>query len=107
MLSSDSSMSFRKLLLQSACGLGFLGILYAFQRPFQQFHGVEYNEFVLPQDWQVKGEVAVARLMFPPGPNDGYLGRFDGDWRLGSSLLSQVYSIPILRFSRARARVTC
>jgi len=79
-------MAFRKVLLQSACGLGFLGVLYAFQRPFQQFHGVEYDEFVLPQDWQEKGEWAFARLMFPPGPNDGYRGRFDGDWRLGLSL---------------------
>jgi len=99
-------MAFRKVLLQSACGLGFLGVLCAFQRPFQQFHGVEYDEFVLPQDWQEKGEWAFARLMFPPGPNDGYRGRFDGDWRLGLSLWTQDYPRADRHFSAAVRRLS-
>nr|MDQ2901053.1 DUF4159 domain-containing protein [Acidobacteriota bacterium] len=74
-------MRFRKALWQFGCGLTFLGALYAFQRPFRQFPGVEYENFELTPDWQEKTEWTFARLMFPPGPNDGYRGRFDGDWR--------------------------
>jgi hypothetical protein len=99
-------MAFRKVLLQFACGLGFLGVLYAFQRPFQQFHGVEYDEFALPQDWQEKGEWAFGRLMFPPGPNDGYRGRFDGDWRQGLSLWTQDYPRADRHFSAAVRRLS-
>ena len=61
----------------------FIGALYAFQRPFRQYPGVEYFNFELTPDWQQKGEWTFARLMFPPGPNDGYAGRFDGDFRQG------------------------
>ena len=50
------------------CGFVFLGALYAFQKPFRQFPGVEYFSFELTPDWQEKGEWAFARLMFPPGP---------------------------------------
>src|SRR6202158_2505043 len=99
-------MVFRKVLLQSACGLGFLGVLYAFQRPFQQFRGVEYRAFELPEDWQQKGEWAFARLMFPPGPNDGYRGRFDGDFRLGLSLWTQDYPRADRHFSLALRRLS-
>src|SRR5260370_9593253 len=71
------------------------------QRLFRQVRGVEYDEFVLPQDWQEKGEWAFARLMFPPGPNDGYRGRFDGDWRLVLSLWTQDYPRADRHFSAA------
>src|SRR5260370_23691165 len=83
--------------------LGLVGILCASDRPFQQFHGVEYDEFVLPPDWQEKGEWAFARLMFPPGPNDGYssTGRFTGDWHLGLSLWTQDYPRADRHFSAA------
>jgi hypothetical protein len=70
------SMSWRKALVRSSCGLLFLGMLYAAQREFKQYHGVEYPEFELPPDWQRPGEWAFARLMYPPGPNDGYRGRW-------------------------------
>jgi len=49
------------------CGLVFLGALCAFQKPFRQLPGVEYFSFELTPDWQVPGEWAFARLMFPPG----------------------------------------
>jgi len=89
-----------------ACGLAVLSGLYAFQRPFHQFMGVEYRDFVLPPDWQDKGEWTFARLMFPPGPNDGYRGRFDGDWRLGLSLWTQDYPRADRHFSEAVRRLT-
>jgi len=82
------------------------GVLFAFQRPFRQFQGVEYEEFELPADFQQKTEFQFARLMFPPGANDGYRGRFDGDWRLGLSLWTQDYPRADRHFSKALARLT-
>ena len=50
-------------------GLGMvaLTVLYAFQRPFREYPGVEYNDFPLPQDYREKTEWAFARLMYPEG----------------------------------------
>src|SRR5579885_1288568 len=84
-------MAIRKALWPLGCGLVLISAMYAFQRPFRQYRGVEYRRFELPPDWQEKTEWAFARLMFPPGWNDGYRGRFDGDWRLGLSLWTQDY----------------
>jgi hypothetical protein len=91
-------------LLGLACA--FFGALYAFQKPFRQLPGVEYFSFELTPDWQVPGEWAFARLMFPPGPNDGYAGRFDGDFRQGLSLWTQDYPRADRHFSQAVRRLT-
>ncbi len=80
--------------------------LWAVQRPFRQFPGVEYEEFELTPDWQQPGEWTFARLMFPPGANDGYRGRFDGDWRQGMSLWTQDYPRADRHFSEALRRLT-
>ena len=45
-------MHWRKVSLRFSCGLLFLGMLYAVQRPFKQYPGIEYEEFNLPPDWQ-------------------------------------------------------
>lgn len=99
-------MTWRKNLWRLACSCSFLGALYAFQRPFHQYPGVEYYNFELTPDWQEKTEWAFARLMFPPGPNDGYRGRFDGDWRRGLSLWTQDYPRADRHFSEALRRLT-
>jgi hypothetical protein len=78
----------------------------AFQRPFHQYPGVEYTDFVVPPDYQEKTEWAFARLMFPPGWNDGYKGRYDGDWRQGLSLWTQDYPRADRHFSEAVRRLT-
>src|SRR5271165_5565273 len=88
------------------CGLISIGALYAFQRPFRQYPGVEYFQFELTPDWQQPGEWAFARLMYPPGPNDGYRGRFDGDWREGMSLWTQDYPRADRAFAAALRRLT-
>jgi hypothetical protein len=99
-------VSHRKALWRFVCGFAFLGALYAFQRPFHQFPGVEYSNFEVPPDWAQNGEWAFARLMFPPGPLDGYRGRFDGDFRQGLSLWTQDYPRADRHFSRAVRRLT-
>src|SRR5260370_1683272 len=40
-------------------------VLYG-QRPFREYPGWEYSDFPRPPDWQVPGEWAFARLMYPP-----------------------------------------
>src|ERR1019366_8279988 len=83
-------MRLGRVLRRLGCGLTVLGALYAFQRPFRPFNGVEYaiGDIPMPPDWQEKTEWAFARLMFPPGPLNGYRGR-DLDWHVGVSLWTQ------------------
>src|SRR5579863_10451996 len=88
------------------CALLAVSALYAFQRPFRQYPGVEYFRFELTPDWQEKSEWAFARLMYPPGPLDGYRGRFDGDWRRGLSMWTQDYPRADRHFSEAVRRLT-
>ncbi len=78
----------------------------AFQRPFHQYPGVEYFQFELPPDYQQPAEFAFARLMFPPGPLDGYYPRFQGDWHKGLSLWTQDYPRADRHFSQALRRLT-
>ena len=83
-----------------------LSTVYAFQKPFRQYPGVEYPVFETPPDYQEKTEFQFARLMFPGGWNDGYRGRFDGDFRLGLSLWTQDYPRADRHFSQAVKRLT-
>jgi hypothetical protein len=106
LIQEGAQMSFRKGLWRLGCGLAFLSALYALQRPFREYPGVEYNELPIPPDWQRQAEWTFARLMFPPGPLDGYRGRFDGDWRKGLSLWTQDYPRADRFFSMALARLT-
>jgi hypothetical protein len=101
-------MKLRSLTWQLCCLSTFLGTLCAFQRPFREYPGVEYRigEIPLPKDAQEKTEWAFARLMFPPGENDGYRGRFDGDWHLGLSLWTQDYPRADRHFAEAVRRLT-
>jgi Domain of unknown function (DUF4159) len=99
-------MRWNKALWTCALSAAFFSALYAVQRPFRQYPGVEYRRFELPPDWEEKTEWAFARLMFPPGPNDGYRGRYDGDWRLGLSLWTQDYPRADRHFSQALRRLT-
>jgi len=99
-------MNLRNASWPLACALACAGALYAFQKPFRQYPGVEYYSFETPPDAQEKTEFAFARLMFPGGWNDGYRGRFDGDFRLGMSLWTQDYPRADRHFSQAVRRLT-
>jgi len=103
-------MSAARILWRSACALvlagTLFGALYA-QRPFREYPSVEYGEEIpLPPDWQRQAEWTIARLMYPPGPLDGYRGRFDGDWRRGLSLWTQDYPRADRAFAQAVRRLT-
>jgi len=96
-----------RVLLRLGCGLTVLGALYAFQRPFREFNGVEYGigDIPMPSDWQEKTEWTFARLMFPPGPLNGYRNR-DLDWHVGVSLWTQDFPRADRHFAQAMRRLT-
>ena len=88
--------------------LTFFGTLYAFQKPWREYPGVEYNNFPAPADSQVPSEWVFARIMYPPGPLDGYsrTGRFTGDYRLGLSLWTQDYPRADRHLAQAMRRLS-
>jgi len=99
-----------KSLWRSGCALAFAGImisvLYA-QRPFRVYPSVEgYDSMPLPSDWQRSAEWTFARLMYPPGPLDGYYPRFQGPWQEGLSLWTQDYPKADRALSAAVGRLT-
>jgi len=100
-------MPWPKGLRELLCGCACLGALCAFQRPFREFPGIEYRlgSIPLPPDYQERTEWAFARLMFPPGPLNGYRGR-DRDWHTGVSLWSQDFPRADRHFSLAVRRLT-
>jgi hypothetical protein len=85
-----------------------LGALFAFQRPFRQYPGVEYDNFPLPPDYQQKTEFAFARLMYPQvaGRFRGFGSYGNGDWRRGLSIWTQDYPRADRHFSQAVRRLT-
>ncbi len=89
------------------CGLVVAGVLFAFQRPFRELNGIEYSlgSIPVPPDAKDTTEWAFARLMFPPGPLNGYRGR-DLDWHTGVSLWSQDFPRADRHFSLAVRRLT-
>jgi hypothetical protein len=88
-------------------GLAAAGLLAAFQRPFREFSGIEYRagSIPIPPDYNQNTEWVFARLMFPPGPLNGYAGR-DLDWHTGVSLWSQDFPRADRHFSLAVRRLT-
>ena len=98
-------MDLKRVLRRAGLGIACLGALFAFQRPFRQFPGMEYSQFELTPDWQEKTEFVFARLMFPPGPLNGYRGR-DAEWHTGFSLWTQDYPRADRHFAQAVRRLT-
>ena len=90
----------------------FLGTAYAIDRtlphPFREYPGIEYRvgSIPLPPDYQARTEWTFARLMYPGGPNDGYIGREAADWRDGISLWTQDFPRADRHFSLAVRRLT-
>src|SRR5271165_3286745 len=104
-LGRESGMGMSKAVSIFGCALILVGLVYA-QRPFREYPSVEYGYAPIPSDAQQKAEWTFARLMYPPGPNAGYRGRFDGDWRQGLSLWTQDYPRADRAFAAALRRLT-
>jgi hypothetical protein len=100
-------MSSRKTLCLLCGGLLVLGATYAFQRPFREYPGVEYENFPLPPDAHEKTEWVFARLMYPPysgGRGFGY--RYSRDWTHGGSNWTIDYPRSDRHFTQALRRLT-
>jgi hypothetical protein len=106
-----------------AGSVALLGTLYAFQRPFREFPGVEYRlgDIPLPPDYQEKTEWAFARLMYPTAPRSFYtgsgyggyggygrgFGRMGGmDWERGNTIWTQDFPRADRHFVLAVRRLT-
>ena len=77
-------------------------------QPFREFPGIEYRvgTIPLPPDYQKPTEWAFARLIFPPGWNNGYAGRDDPNWWEGTSLWTQDFPRADRHFAGAVRRLT-
>src|SRR5690348_14975873 len=86
--------------------LALMTALYAFQRPFRVYPGVEYENFELPKDFREPGEWTFARLMYPPVGR--YYGGFQffGSWKEGGSNWTMDYPRSDRHLSRAIRRLT-
>ncbi len=77
------------------------------QHAFRVYRSVEgYENMPLPPDYNLHKEWTFARLMYPPGPLDGYYPRFQGDWRQGLSLWTQDYPSADRKLAAAVQRLT-
>jgi Domain of unknown function (DUF4159) len=84
--------------------------LFAFQKPFREYPGIEYNDFPLPADYADKTDFMFARLMYPmmAGARGFGVGRFRGgdDWKHGYSMWTQDYPRADRHFLMALRRLT-
>ena len=85
-------MNVRKASCWFGCGFVFIGALYAFQRPFASTPASNISVSSCRPTGRTKGEWAFARLMFPPGPNDGYARTLR--WRLAAGLVALDAGLP-------------
>lgn len=95
--------------LTLALGMCAVTALFAFQRPWREVPGTEYNEFPVPPDHQDKTEWQFARLIYPPSASFGYgyrRRRYGGDYRQGRSSWTIDYPRSDRHFSSALQRLT-
>jgi hypothetical protein len=71
--------------LVSLGALLLLSALYATQKPWREYPGLEYSNYPVPPDYREETEWAFARLMYPPV--SAWRGGFNfaGDWREGGT----------------------
>jgi hypothetical protein len=93
-------------ILFAAAALVFVAGLGAWQRPFREYPGIEYNTFPLPQDYREKTEWAFARLMYPQAYGGRGFRNRNSDWREGNSMWTQDYPRADRHFSQAIRRLT-
>ena len=90
-----------------AGGLLILTALYAWQKPFREYPGLEYNHSIpVPADKDTHTEWAFARLMYPPVGR--YYGgvEFNGSWKEGASNWTMDYPRSDRHLSQAVQRLT-
>lgn len=95
----------RRTLSVLVAGCTAAGLLFAFQRPFREYPGVEYEVFPLPPDYKAKTEWVFARMMYPS--TGGGWGNMDmSDWRDGASNWTIDYPRSDRHFAQILRRLT-
>ena len=95
----------RRLVFAACVSLLLIGALFAFQRPWREYPGVEYENFPIPPDYQEKTEWVFARLMYPAIPGAwGFRG--NPDWKHGRANWTIDYPRSDRHFSEALRRLT-
>jgi len=89
-----------------AGGLSILTAVYAWQRPFRSYPGLEYSNWPAPPDKDTLTEWTFARLMYPPVGR--YYGgvEFFGSWKEGGSNWTMDYPRSDRHLATAVARLT-
>jgi hypothetical protein len=97
---------FRRAAALAISALLLITAVYAFQKPFKEYPGLEYTKYKLPPDAQDKTECAFARLMYPPvGPYYGGV-EFNGTWKEGASNWTMDYPRSDRHLAQAVRRLT-
>ena len=98
-------MHLRNTLCAALASVMIFGALYAFQRPWREYPGVEYENFPIPPDYREKTEWAFARLMYPAIPGAwGFRG--NPDWQHGRANWTIDYPRSDRHLSAAMRRLT-
>jgi hypothetical protein len=99
-------MNLRRTGVVVAGSLALITALSAFQRPYRQVPGAEYDNYPLPPDYQEKTEWVFARLMYPPVGR--YFGGFQfmGSWKEGASNWAMDYPRSDRHFVQAVRRLS-
>jgi hypothetical protein len=86
--------------------LALFSAVYAIQRPFREYPGVEYDKYPLPRDFRDNGEWTFGRLMYPPVGR--IYGGFElyGNWLEGGSNWTMDYPRSDRHLAAAVRRLT-
>ena len=97
-------MRLRRTLVAGALGVSLFSVVYAFQRPWKEYPGAEYEGYPIPPDYRVPGEWTFARLMYPAIPVRGLRG--NPDWQHGRANWTIDYPRSDRHLSAAIRRLT-
>jgi len=102
-------MRLRNTLVAGAFGVSLFSVVYAFQRPWKEYPGAEYEGYPIPPDYQDKAEWVFARLMYPAIPVRGLRGNRDwqhgrANWTIDYPRSDRHLSAAVRRLTRIHAR---
>ena len=97
-------MNPRRVAIAASVSLLLIGALFALQRPWREYPGVEYENFPIPPDYRERTEWVFARLMYPAIPGRGF--RSNPDWKHGRANWTIDYPRSDRHFSEALRRLT-
>jgi len=99
-----------RLFVLCLLGVSLLGTLFAAQRPFRQYWGVEYPSYPLPANLNERSEWVFSRLMYRPA-RIGPAFRWEGNWAEGGTSWTMDYpqgdrhmAAAVKRLTRIQAR---